>query len=299
MSIFVDLDMKSFRALSALVRSALVAACLIAGGTSGPADAQDVKDLMGRSQSDAQQRAVEDLIRKLQGGAAKKDGPSSPGPAPSQTPASSQPTQPVAPVREATPAAPQAPRPPAQVALPSPAKAPEPEPITSDPNAGVNTPAPAVVAPAPVRPAPAEPGPARPAPQPSAPAPAARVEPAALDVMPSVDIEIYFDYNSASITPQAAATLAVLAQALSDPRLAAARFLIGGHTDAKGGADYNLDLSERRAQSVRRFLIDKHGIEAGRLVAQGFGSQRLKVPARPMAVENRRVQVVNLTGPAN
>ncbi len=114
--------------------------------------------------------------------------------------------------------------------------------------------------------------------------------------MPSVDIDIYFDYNSAAITPQAAATLSVLAQALKDPSLAKARFLIGGHTDGKGGAQFNLELSERRAQSVRRYLIDRHGLEASRLVAQGFGLQRPKVAGNPMDVQNRRVQVVNLTG---
>ncbi|CAN0429274.1 unnamed protein product, partial [Phaeothamnion confervicola] len=177
-----------------------------------------------------------------------------------------------------------------------PAAEPDREQITSDPDIAPATPA---AASPPSRPPAAAPPAVRPAVRPAPPSvQPERVDTARIDAMPSVDIEIYFDYNSAAVTAQAAATLSVLAQALKDPRLISARFLIGGHTDAKGGSDFNLELSERRAQSVRRFLIDKHGIDAGRLVAQGFGMQRPKAGLRPMDVQNRRVQVVNLTAAA-
>jgi flagellar motor protein MotB len=50
-----------------------------------------------------------------------------------------------------------------------------------------------------------------------------------------------------------------------------------------------------RADAVRRYLIANFGIAENRLVARGFGSQRLKNPQQPLADENRRVQIVNLS----
>jgi OOP family OmpA-OmpF porin len=112
---------------------------------------------------------------------------------------------------------------------------------------------------------------------------------------PSIDLEVFFAYKSAAITPQAAAALTPLGKALSDPRLAGDAFLIAGHTDAKGGADYNLTLSQQRAEAVRQFLITRFKLDGARLVAKGMGPTRLKVPAQPLAAENRRVQIVNLS----
>ena len=112
---------------------------------------------------------------------------------------------------------------------------------------------------------------------------------------PSIDLEVFFAYKSAAITPQAAAALTPLGKALSDPRLAGDSFLIAGHTDAKGGADYNLALSQQRAEAVRQFLITRFKLDGARLVAKGMGPTRLKVAAQPLAAENRRVQIVNLS----
>ncbi len=69
------------------------------------------------------------------------------------------------------------------------------------------------------------------------------------------------------------------------------RMSIEGHTDAQGGAKYNLDLSDRRAKSVMRWLV-QHGIEAGRLESHGFGQEK---PIAPNTTEkgratNRRVE---------
>ncbi len=113
--------------------------------------------------------------------------------------------------------------------------------------------------------------------------------------LPSVDLEVFFDYKAAQITPQAASVLTTLGRALVDARLAGNAFLIAGHTDAKGSDDYNLALSERRAEAVRQFLIDNFKIAPDKLVAKGFGRQHLKNPKLPLAGENRRVQIVNLS----
>lgn len=116
--------------------------------------------------------------------------------------------------------------------------------------------------------------------------------------LPSVDLEVYFDYDSADITSQAMTILGTLGQALADPQLKGGKFVIAGHTDGKGRADYNQVLSQRRADAVRKFLIDQFKIEPANLVARGFGKSRLKNPAEPLADENRRVQIINWTSQA-
>ncbi|MBI4275345.1 MAG: OmpA family protein [Rhizobiales bacterium] len=112
---------------------------------------------------------------------------------------------------------------------------------------------------------------------------------------PAIDLEIYFEYNSAQITPQALPTLQALASALSDAQFGSSTFMVGGHTDAKGSAEYNKDLSERRAEAVKRFLVEQAKVAPDRLMPIGFGKEQLKIPANPYADQNRRVQVVNMT----
>ena len=111
---------------------------------------------------------------------------------------------------------------------------------------------------------------------------------------PSIDLEIYFDFNSAEIASRAVPDLMNLGRALSNAELQGGVYLIGGHTDAKGGEDYNQRLSERRAAAVRDFLISKFRIAADSLVAAGYGKEELKNTADPFAAENRRVQITNL-----
>ena len=139
--------------------------------------------------------------------------------------------------------------------------------------------------------------PAKPAPADAKPelAPDEAIKRAETKEAPSIDLEIFFDYKSAQVTANAAAVLNTLGRALSDARLAEDSFLIAGHTDAKGGAAYNLELSQRRAEAVRQFLITNFKIDANKLVAKGYGLQRLKSPNDPLAAANRRVQIVNLS----
>lgn len=112
--------------------------------------------------------------------------------------------------------------------------------------------------------------------------------------LPTIDLEVYFAADSAEITPEAAPLLEKLGVALNDPWLKGSVFLVAGHTDAKEAPEQNLSLSERRAQAVRGFLIDTFDIDAGRLVAVGFGAEQLKNENDPLAGENRRVQIVNI-----
>ena len=112
---------------------------------------------------------------------------------------------------------------------------------------------------------------------------------------PGVDLEVNFDYDSATIGPQAIDTLTKLGVALRDPRLMGALVLLAGHTDAKGGDAYNKYLSDRRADAVKQFLVAKFSLPAANLITVGYGKERLKNATDPFAAENRRVQVVNMS----
>jgi outer membrane protein OmpA-like peptidoglycan-associated protein len=111
---------------------------------------------------------------------------------------------------------------------------------------------------------------------------------------PNIDLEITFDYNSANISAKSLPSVQALGRALTNPDLKGSTFVVAGHTDAAGGETYNQDLSERRADSIKRYLVDKYGIAATDLVTVGYGKSKLKDPNQPMAEANRRVQVVNM-----
>ena len=111
---------------------------------------------------------------------------------------------------------------------------------------------------------------------------------------PNIDLEITFNYNSADISAKAQPAVQALGKALSSDDLKGSTFLVAGHTDAIGGDAYNQDLSERRADSIKRHLVDKFGIAGSDLVTVGYGKSKPKDPAHPMDPANRRVQVVNM-----
>ena len=110
---------------------------------------------------------------------------------------------------------------------------------------------------------------------------------------PNIDLEITFDYNSADISAKSLPSVQALGKALTNPDLKGSTFIVAGHTDAAGAEAYNQDLSERRADSIKRYLTDKFGIAGTDLVTVGYGKSKLKDPGNPMAEANRRVQVVN------
>jgi outer membrane protein OmpA-like peptidoglycan-associated protein len=111
---------------------------------------------------------------------------------------------------------------------------------------------------------------------------------------PNIDLEITFDYNSADISAKSLPAVQALGKALTNPDLKGSTFIVAGHTDAAGGESYNLELSERRADSIKRYLTEKFGIAGTDLVTVGYGKSKLKDPNVPTAEVNRRVQVVNM-----
>ena len=111
---------------------------------------------------------------------------------------------------------------------------------------------------------------------------------------PNIDLEINFDYNSADISSKSLPSVQALGKALTNPDLKGSTFIVAGYTDAAGGEAYNQDLSERRADAIKRYLNDKFGIAGSDLVTVGYGKTKLKDPSQPLADVNRRVQVVNM-----
>jgi outer membrane protein OmpA-like peptidoglycan-associated protein len=106
-----------------------------------------------------------------------------------------------------------------------------------------------------------------------------------------LDLVVQFDFDSARLQAVSKPLLENLAEAMATQRLVGTRFLVQGHTDAKGTAAYNEALSARRAQSVAEFLQSK-GIRAERLKTEGKGFNELLLRDQPEAPENRRVRIV-------
>jgi OmpA-OmpF porin, OOP family len=115
-----------------------------------------------------------------------------------------------------------------------------------------------------------------------------------LDKLAQLTIAVQFDFNSARISPGSFRAVGLMADALYHPYLQGYRFLIVGHTDGKGSREYNLKLSQQRADAIREALINPFGIAPSRIEAVGLGEEQLLKPASPEAGENRRVQLVNV-----
>ena len=117
---------------------------------------------------------------------------------------------------------------------------------------------------------------------------------AASPATPVVLERVTFDFDSARLTEDAQVDLARVAKAMRDPVSQRQVYRLDGYTDLQGNPGYNRRLSHRRAESVRRHLINL-GVPASRLGAAGHGSENPANPADPYSLVNRRVEVVNLS----
>jgi outer membrane protein OmpA-like peptidoglycan-associated protein len=111
---------------------------------------------------------------------------------------------------------------------------------------------------------------------------------------PNIDLEINFDFNSAEISKASLPAAQELGKALSNPSLRGSTFVVAGHTDGVGGDTFNQELSERRADAIKTYLVQKYGINRSDLVTVGYGKTKLKDAQNPTDPLNRRVQVVNM-----
>lgn len=112
--------------------------------------------------------------------------------------------------------------------------------------------------------------------------------------LPRADLMLTFELNSSQMTPAAEMRARTFAQALMMDELRSKRFLIAGHTDAKGSRVANIDLSRRRAQAVADYLIAQ-GVDRNRVEVKGVGADE-PLPGRAAASDaNRRVEAVLLS----
>ncbi len=105
----------------------------------------------------------------------------------------------------------------------------------------------------------------------------------------SLSIPIQFDLNSDALRPEWMAMLDVVASAMTDRSFRSASFLLEGHTDATGSWRHNQALSERRANSVKRYLIGR-GVPGERIVVIGYSWNRPLPGLDPRHPRHRRVE---------
>jgi len=110
--------------------------------------------------------------------------------------------------------------------------------------------------------------------------------------LPSIDLDVLFDYDSDRLRPDQMPQLLQLADQLRRIDLSQGYVVVMGHTDAVGSAAYNDNLSLRRAQTVAGFLRDSAGLPAHRIRPSGQGFRFLKFPDQPTHGANRRVQII-------
>ena len=120
---------------------------------------------------------------------------------------------------------------------------------------------------------------------------------AAAETRPSVTLHtIQFEFGSARLTPDSVATLKNLGNALNHALKDQQHFVIEGHTDARGSASYNNELSRQRAQAVLDYLVRAMGVADTRLQAVGKGFSEPVAGVSPYSAVNRRVVIINLAG---
>jgi OmpA-OmpF porin, OOP family len=117
----------------------------------------------------------------------------------------------------------------------------------------------------------------------------------AQEAHPSVALNtITFEFGSARLEPESIETLRNLGNALNQQLKDEKVFLIEGHTDRQGSRAYNDELSKRRADAVKDYLVNDMGVAPERLQTVGKGFTEPVNQKNPYAAENRRVVIVNL-----
>lgn len=114
-------------------------------------------------------------------------------------------------------------------------------------------------------------------------------------VVPSLDLFINFPEDSDRLVGKGRDQANELGRALTDPKFAGKPFRVVGHTNSRGDYGYNQDLSERRARTVRDYLIANFGINPGLLSTEGKGESALRIWPEQNEADyaiNRRVEIL-------
>jgi outer membrane protein OmpA-like peptidoglycan-associated protein len=105
-------------------------------------------------------------------------------------------------------------------------------------------------------------------------------------------LKINFELNSSQLTKSAQKHLDELGRELVAE--GSVKISLQGHTDMSGTREYNQDLSMRRAESAKNFLMNAYNISSDRIVTLGYGFERLADPQQPYNPVNRRVEVLKI-----
>jgi outer membrane protein OmpA-like peptidoglycan-associated protein len=115
------------------------------------------------------------------------------------------------------------------------------------------------------------------------------------DITPKAGALIHFDFDSPNIKADSYSLLDEYGKALNGG-LSDAVVAVAGHTDSKGSDEYNMGLSEKRANAIKDYLVSRHGISPERVVVKAYGK------SKPIAsnntpdgqAQNRRVEFIRL-----
>jgi OOP family OmpA-OmpF porin len=112
--------------------------------------------------------------------------------------------------------------------------------------------------------------------------------------LPKILVEVRFDPDSAIVRPESYQTLGLIADAMVRANMLPYVFLIVGRTESTGKRDFNLTLSQRRADSIRDVLVNTFKISSKRLQTLGLGEEQLLDANQPAAAINQRVAIVTI-----
>ena len=90
--------------------------------------------------------------------------------------------------------------------------------------------------------------------------------------------DVMFDFDKYTLRPEAAATLQKVGRVVAN--YGEAPLLIEGHTDNKGTHPYNMNLSQKRADAVKKWLVDNATIKPARITTTGWGETKPVAPNR-------------------
>lgn len=113
--------------------------------------------------------------------------------------------------------------------------------------------------------------------------------------VPQLLVDVQFDPDSAIVRPASYQALGLIADALVRAAMLPYGILIVGRTESTGKRDYNLTLSQRRADSIRDVLVTSFKISPKRIQAIGLGEEQLQDVNQPAAAINRQSLIVTMT----
>jgi OOP family OmpA-OmpF porin len=115
-----------------------------------------------------------------------------------------------------------------------------------------------------------------------------------LTKLPHFVAEVLFDDDAAVVRPDSYRTLGRIADTLTHPSMLNYKFLIVGHTASGGRRDFNLTLSQRRADVIRDILVNTFKVSPKRLVTLGLGEEQLLDRAKPGSPVNAQIQIATI-----